>query len=107
MGHNLMDLHAFGGVLSATLCLLGCCFLMGFGLWNKAATVAAGGSRANLIADAPIRVRRPVIIPGEAQFYGRFEVSQLASPISFGSLEAMRLAAKRPHHEHFLAQKIA
>jgi hypothetical protein len=107
MAHNLMDLHAFGDLLSATPCLVGCYFLMGVGLWNMAATVAAEGLRANLLVDAPIRVRRRVIIPGEVQFYGRFEVSESTSPISLGSPEAMRLAVKRPHHEHFLAQKIA
>ena len=107
MAHNLMDLHAFGGVLSATLCLVGCYFLMGLGLWNMAASGAAEGLCANLIIDASILVRRSVTIPGEVQFHRRFEVSETASPISFDSPEAMKWAVKRPHHEHFLAQKIA
>lgn len=107
MAHNLMDLHAFGGVIPATLCFVGCYLLMGFGLWNMAASVAKEGLRANRIVGAPILARRAVIIQRNAQVYGRFEVSEFVSPVSFDLLEAAKLAVNRPRREHFLAQKIA
>ena len=107
MAPDLTNLHAFGSVAGAALCLGGGYFLMALGLWNMAASGAAEETRARVTRNPAIIARRPVVILGERLFYRRCEVSGPASPVSFESPGPAKAAVKRPHREHFLAQKIA